>query len=41
MVLLMSYGDVDKAELTKIVEDFSQRLKGLGVELRVANFQDQ
>ncbi len=39
MALVMSYRDVDRLELTRLVEDFSKRLKELGVELSVANSQ--
>jgi serine/threonine protein kinase len=39
MALVMSYRDVDQLELTRLVEDFSKRLKELGVELSVASFQ--
>ncbi len=39
MVLVMSYHDVDRLELTQLVKDFSQRLKELGVELDLASLQ--
>jgi eukaryotic-like serine/threonine-protein kinase len=39
MTLVMSYRDVDQLELTRLVEDFGERLKELGVELSVASFQ--
>ncbi|MBI4963825.1 MAG: protein kinase [Desulfomonile tiedjei] len=35
MVLRMSYRDADRSELARLVEDFSERLKNLGVELSV------
>ncbi len=38
MSLVMSYRDEDRLELTRLVEEFSQRLKELGVELDVTNF---
>jgi serine/threonine protein kinase len=37
--LLMSYCDVDKHELTRLVEEFGERLKQLGVTLSVGSFQ--
>ena len=39
MALVISYRGVDRLELTRLVEDFSKRLKELGVELSVANSQ--
>jgi hypothetical protein len=39
MALIMSYRDVDQLELTRLLEDFRERLKHLGVELTVASFQ--
>ena len=39
MAVVMSYREVDRLELTRLVEDFSKRLKELGVELTVANSQ--
>ncbi len=39
MVLHLSCRDVDPFELTRLVEDFGERLKALGVELSVANLQ--
>ena len=39
MALVMSYRDVDRLELTRLVEEFSQRLKELGVELDITNFR--
>ena len=39
MALVMSYREVDRVELSRLVEDFSKRLKELGVELSVANSQ--
>lgn len=38
VVLIMSYRDVDRLELTRLVEDFDERLKQLGVELSVSGF---
>ena len=38
MALVMSYRDVDRLELTRLVEDFSKRLKELGVELKCGEF---
>jgi hypothetical protein len=37
MVLVMSCENVDQMELAPLVEDFSERLKTLGVELSVVN----
>ncbi len=39
MVLHLSYHDVDQFELARLVEDFAEQLKQLGVELSVASFQ--
>jgi serine/threonine protein kinase len=39
MALVMSYREVDQLELTRLVEDFSQRLKELGVALSVTSLQ--
>jgi hypothetical protein len=39
MALVMSYRDVDQLELTRLVEDFRERLKHLGVELGVTSLQ--
>ncbi len=39
VVLLMSYHDVDRLELTRLIEDFSDRLHQLGVGINVATFQ--
>lgn len=39
MALVMSYRDVDRLELTRLVEDFRERLKHLGVELGVTSLQ--
>ncbi len=39
VVLLMSYHDVDRLELTRLIEDFRDRLHQLGVELSTATFQ--
>jgi eukaryotic-like serine/threonine-protein kinase len=38
IVLVMSYRDVDQLELTRLVEDFRDGLKQLGVDLSVASF---
>jgi serine/threonine protein kinase len=38
MVLLMSYRDVDQLELTRLIEDFRDGLKQLGVDLSAASF---
>jgi eukaryotic-like serine/threonine-protein kinase len=38
MVLHLSYHDVDRLELARVVEDFGEQLKKLGVELSVASF---
>ncbi len=40
-ILLMSYLDADQNELARLIEDFSQRLQDLGVELSVASFQNR
>ncbi len=37
MVLLMSYHDVDQLELTRLIEEFKDRLDHLGVDLSVAS----
>ena len=39
MALVMSYREVDRLELTRLVEDFRERLKHLGVELSVTSLQ--
>lgn len=39
MVLHLSYHDVDQLELARLVEDFGEQLKELGVELSIASFQ--
>jgi serine/threonine protein kinase len=38
MVLHLSYHDVDQLELARLVEDFGEQLKQLGVELSLASF---
>jgi hypothetical protein len=35
----MSYRDVDQLELTRLIEDFRDGLKQLGVDLSVASFE--
>ncbi len=40
MALFVSYHEVDRLELVQLVDDFRERLKALGAELRVAKFQD-
>jgi eukaryotic-like serine/threonine-protein kinase len=39
MVLHLSYHDVDQLELARVVEEFGEQLKKLGVELNVASFR--
>jgi hypothetical protein len=40
MSLFMFYGHEKQVELTRIVESFGRELSELGVELRVADFED-
>ena len=40
MTLFMFYGDEFQLELNQMMEGFSQQLKSLGAELRMADFED-
>jgi eukaryotic-like serine/threonine-protein kinase len=41
IVLVMSCGNADQCELTRLVEDFRQRVKELGGDISVEDFQDR
>jgi hypothetical protein len=39
MAMVMSYREVNRFELTRLVEDFREQLKHLGVELSVGSLE--
>lgn len=40
-VLLLSYDDVDQLELNRLLQDFGEKLKLLGVKIRAADFEPE